>query len=145
MQNFLFIWQVVIAIPEGESTCENVITNNTLGSLYDKNASSLGVDICRDAIEIIKPSASTDMGNVSHVVPSIHPLYGIPTEDVNHTHPFTDAAGRLENSSWEPLFYIPAVHNWVNAEVRLILMLNHNQVQAESQTLHWEHSSCFSL
>ena len=35
---------------------------------------------------------STDMGNVSHVVPSIHPIYAIPTEAGNHTPGFTSAA-----------------------------------------------------
>lgn len=37
--------------------------------------------------------ASTDMGNVSHVIPSIHPIYAIPSEGGNHTKEFTDAAG----------------------------------------------------
>ena len=35
---------------------------------------------------------STDMGNVSHVVPSIHPMFAIPTEAGNHTPGFTAAA-----------------------------------------------------
>lgn len=33
------------------------------------------------------------MGNVSHAVPSIHPFFAIPTEGVNHTKEFTEAAG----------------------------------------------------
>jgi len=35
---------------------------------------------------------STDMGNVSHVVPSIHPMYNIPHKSGNHTPEFTEAA-----------------------------------------------------
>uniref|UniRef100_T1J257 Peptidase M20 domain-containing protein 2 n=1 Tax=Strigamia maritima TaxID=126957 RepID=T1J257_STRMM len=36
---------------------------------------------------------STDMGNVSQVVPSIHPIYSIKTTAANHTKEFADAAG----------------------------------------------------
>lgn len=35
---------------------------------------------------------STDMGNVSYVVPSMHPVFGIPAEAGNHTAAFTAAA-----------------------------------------------------
>ncbi|KAG7416900.1 Peptidase M20 domain-containing protein 2 [Fusarium oxysporum f. sp. rapae] len=39
-------------------------------------------------------SASTDMGNVSHVVPSFHCSYGIHSANAsNHTAGFTVAAG----------------------------------------------------
>ena len=40
--------------------------------------------------------ASTDMGNVSQIKPSIHPLVRIPTEGANHTHAFTKATGSPE-------------------------------------------------
>jgi hypothetical protein len=36
------------------------------------------------------------MGNVSHVVPSIHPMFAIPTEAGNHTPGFTTAAATAE-------------------------------------------------
>ena len=39
---------------------------------------------------------STDMGNVSHVVPAIHPIYKINTTEGNHTHKFTAATGAME-------------------------------------------------
>ncbi|KAJ6134436.1 hypothetical protein N7523_000758 [Penicillium sp. IBT 18751x] len=43
-------------------------------------------------------SASTDQGNVSHVVPALHAIIGIPVKDGarNHTHQFTFAAGTNE-------------------------------------------------
>jgi len=34
------------------------------------------------------------MGNVSQVVPSIHPIYSIKTTAANHTKDFADAAGK---------------------------------------------------
>ena len=36
------------------------------------------------------------MGNVSHVVPSIHPMYSIGTTAPNHSHAFTTAAATEE-------------------------------------------------
>lgn len=36
--------------------------------------------------------ASTDFGNVSYTVPSIHPMYAIHTDAGNHTAEFTDAS-----------------------------------------------------
>ena len=63
-------------------------TNNTLAQLYQANAKTLGVTFPPEA----SFSASTDMGNVSHVVPSIHPMYSIGTTAPNHSHAFTTAA-----------------------------------------------------
>lgn len=40
--------------------------------------------------------ASTDMGNVSHIVPSIHPTYSIGTKAANHSLGFTEASGKPE-------------------------------------------------
>ena len=39
---------------------------------------------------------STDMGNVSHHKPSIHPMFKIPTEGPNHTKEFTNASIKPE-------------------------------------------------
>ena len=39
---------------------------------------------------------STDMGNVSLVVPSIHPMFGIASEAGNHNEAFAAAAGSEE-------------------------------------------------
>ncbi|EPS32162.1 hypothetical protein PDE_07122 [Penicillium oxalicum 114-2] len=40
--------------------------------------------------------ASTDMGNVSYVVPGFHGIFCIPAKGVNHTHEFTSGAGSPE-------------------------------------------------
>ncbi|KAJ5249030.1 hypothetical protein N7468_000481 [Penicillium chermesinum] len=40
--------------------------------------------------------ASTDMGNVSYVVPGFHGLFPIPADGVNHTPEFTSGAGSPE-------------------------------------------------
>lgn len=73
-----------------EEVCRysNVINNSDLMQLFRSNSESLGVQF--DEKE--RMAGSTDMGNVSHTVPSIHPLYSIGTDAFNHTRHFTAAA-----------------------------------------------------
>ena len=68
-------------------------TNPTMARLYQTNAETLGVQFPPLNEQKEKVLGSTDMGNVSHVVPSIHPLYSIGSEAVNHSYAFTSAAG----------------------------------------------------
>ncbi|TBU24297.1 aminoacylase 1-like protein 2 [Dichomitus squalens] len=42
-------------------------------------------------------SASTDFGNVTYVLPSLHPSFAIPTKGSNHTPEFTEAAATKES------------------------------------------------
>ena len=64
--------------------------------LYVKNAKSLGVPFDDDDMTT-KLMASTDMGNVSKMKPSIHPLFKIKTSGANHTHEFTNGTGHADN------------------------------------------------
>ncbi|XP_071034911.1 xaa-Arg dipeptidase isoform X2 [Parasteatoda tepidariorum] len=73
-----------------ENCYENLITNPVLGKLFGKFSEQLGLPECDTMKEI--PAGSTDMGNVSHVVPSIHPVYDIETNAANHTIEFADAS-----------------------------------------------------
>ena len=64
--------------------------------LYIKNAKSLGIEFKDDALgETLQ--GSTDMGNVSAIKPSIHPIYRIPTEGGNHNPIFAEAAGHQDS------------------------------------------------
>ena len=68
------------------SLCKHLLTNTKLAALYCENATQLGMKYSN------KPTVtfSTDMGNVSHTVPSIHPMYVIGDgTQVNHTRDFT--------------------------------------------------------
>lgn len=63
--------------------------DSKLGQLYLRNAVEVGrkFDL---ANPMASAAASTDMGNVSHVVPSIHPMIGIDSwPAVNHQPEFT--------------------------------------------------------
>jgi len=62
-------------------------------SLYEKNGASLGIQFEKDEKITKKLGGSSDMGNVSHVVPSIHPEFRIGTDFNSHTKEFAPAAG----------------------------------------------------
>ena len=64
--------------------------NQPLNALFQKNLDQLGV-----AVDELPPhgrAGSTDMGNVSQVVPSIHPFFKIHDTAVPHTIEFREAA-----------------------------------------------------
>ena len=63
-----------------------------MNALYGKYAKSLGVKMIESPEELKSMAASTDMGNVSYVKPSIHPMFKIG-DAVNHTVEFTKFAG----------------------------------------------------
>ncbi|PRD28024.1 UNVERIFIED_CONTAM: Pm20d2 [Trichonephila clavipes] len=71
---------------------ENLITNKTLANLFEKYALKLGMDTDPGEAKNIY-IGSTDMGNVSRVVPSLHPLYAIPTDATNHSKMFAKVSG----------------------------------------------------
>lgn len=73
-----------------DDSCDPVRNNRSLASIYRRNAERLGrqfVDRARDI-----SGGSTDMGNVSQLVPSIHPMFGIGGAAMNHTPEFTAEA-----------------------------------------------------
>lgn len=61
-------------------------TNEVMASLYMENSAALGRPLKRFADLADKSTGSTDMGNVSQVVPAIHPGIHIDSEHSNH-HP----------------------------------------------------------
>ena len=77
-----------VSIAEKAKTYKDIISNTTLARLFLQNTRELGLSYRESTRNF---SASTDMGNVSHIVPSIHPVYSIGTSAVNHTRAFTEA------------------------------------------------------
>lgn len=63
-----------LEITNYEVSYDNLITNRALSNRYNKNLKSLGVKGCE---KIRNSFGSLDMGNVSHVCPTIHPYFGI--------------------------------------------------------------------
>lgn len=77
---------------EAEPTYAQVVQNPVLAQAWDRNLTSLGR---APQTYTGGPGGSTDMGNVSHVVPSIHPLIALQgCTSAPHTPDFTgDAVG----------------------------------------------------
>lgn len=67
---------------------DNLVTNENLSQAFNENLRSLGIT----EIKGKKPSGSTDIGNVSHIAPTIHPYIGISNCHVRaHSTDLADA------------------------------------------------------
>jgi hypothetical protein len=77
-----------LEIVGGDHPYAQVEHDPELAAIYQANAEALG----RTFVELGRASGSTDMGNVSLAVPSIHPFIGIDSGDaVNHQPEFAAA------------------------------------------------------
>lgn len=75
---------------QAEPTYADVVQNPVLARAWDRNLATLGRSPRPYAGS---PGGSTDMGNVSHAVPSIHPLIAIEgCSSAPHTREFADDA-----------------------------------------------------
>ena len=80
-------------IVEPTPTYYDLINNPILVKSFGENWSALGAKF----EDCINTYASTDMGNVSYAVPSLHPMYAIGSgSEVNHTREFTAMANTPE-------------------------------------------------
>ncbi|MDX8336172.1 M20 family metallopeptidase [Candidatus Cetobacterium colombiensis] len=74
-----------------QNRVDNLVPTKYFDELYVKTMKNLGVDVCTNSK---KGMGSTDVGNVSHIIPTIHPNIKICDSDVTgHTHEFAHAAG----------------------------------------------------
>lgn len=72
-----------------EASYKNLITNETLSSLYNEKMQELGIDMITEERDSM---GSMDMGNVSQVVPAINPYFEITNGEAvsAHTTEFRD-------------------------------------------------------
>lgn len=78
-----------VEITGGDKPYAEMHHNSTLAALYRDNVEALGRSFPNAAEWETRPSGSTDMGNVSRVIPSIHPMIGIDSlPAVNHQPEF---------------------------------------------------------
>jgi len=71
----------------------DMVTNNTMGTMYAHNALGLGRTVTDPRQGGHRVVGSTDMGNVSHLVPSIHPMIAsAPSGTSIHTAQFAQYA-----------------------------------------------------
>lgn len=80
------------------SVYANLVTNTPMAHLYRENAVGLGKRLRTKEEEdkIAAMGGSTDMGNISFVIPTIHPMFAIPSKYGNHTPGFTASAATDE-------------------------------------------------
>lgn len=72
---------------------DNLLTNSKMAEVYMKYAHKVGGLVFSEYdSDGIKLAGSTDMGNVSKVVPSIHPIFNIGATSPLHSKSFTQAA-----------------------------------------------------
>ena len=89
---------VKVAVPEGQRPYSDMIANDVLAKAYTDNLATFGLKLPSKQAVLSGPGGSTDMGDVSYVVPSIHPMFGIPVTHGagNHTPGFTACAATPE-------------------------------------------------
>ncbi|KAF9154196.1 hypothetical protein BGX21_003071 [Mortierella sp. AD011] len=82
-----------------ESEYKPVPNNEFLAARYAAYTEELGVKYAPRSVQESLPSGSTDMGNVAHYLPGIHPVYNITSLEgemdpdvLNHTIKFTEQA-----------------------------------------------------
>ena len=80
-----------VRLTRGDGYYANMVPSTVLADLFDANLTALGREVQ------LPPSSgrmgSTDMGNVSHVVPALHPYITIAPEEVaGHSPQFRAAA-----------------------------------------------------
>ena len=74
-------------VSDAAEEAREVLSNSIYTSqLYGNAARSLGKKYYSRAVEETFSCGSTDMGNVSWVVPSIHPMFRIPTKRGESNH-----------------------------------------------------------
>ncbi len=76
-----------------EKPFDNLQSNQLLAKVFARNLESFE----HNFVETLEEVGSTDMGNVSYVVPSIHPMYKIGTKEVYHTREFTSVTNTPES------------------------------------------------
>ncbi len=79
-----------LEIRGGEKPYAEVRYDREIGMTYKRNAEALGRSFPELSPQMARMAASTDMGNVSHAIPSIHPMIGINSlPAANHQPEFT--------------------------------------------------------
>lgn len=78
----------------------HIVHNSAMARTYRKHSHALGVTFLDDVgNNLVLSGASTDCGNVSHRVPTIHPVFAIGSAQgpANHTRGFADVANAAES------------------------------------------------
>ncbi|XP_075743552.1 xaa-Arg dipeptidase isoform X3 [Rhipicephalus microplus] len=87
-----------VHIAEKEIFCKHMNLNEPLLRIFQRHAEAQGLLFeDNNACRVQLSGATSDIGNVSHVVPTIHPMFGIESASLNHTVEFGRAAGTRQS------------------------------------------------
>ncbi|KAJ3022799.1 UNVERIFIED_CONTAM: hypothetical protein HDU68_008939 [Siphonaria sp. JEL0065] len=76
-----------------DPTFEDVVVNTKLAERFEQYARADGCKFASKEVQTSKSYGSTDMGNVTHVVPGIHPVFDIECTQFDiHTNEFREGA-----------------------------------------------------
>lgn len=85
-----------VLVDSSEPLLDNILTNDTVARLYEENLIRVGVPFERHSGAT--GHGSTDMGNVTHAVPGMHPKFKIGSgQEVAHSSPFARVANLPES------------------------------------------------
>lgn len=101
----------------------DMLTNNALAASYTMNAALLGRTVTDPNVSGHRVVGSTDMGNISHLVPSIHPMIAsAPHGSSIHTRAFADhSIGALADTAvidGAKMMAMTAIDYWTSPERR---------------------------
>lgn len=88
----------VAHIAEKEIFCKHMNINEPLLRVFQRHAEAQGM-VFEDGLNC-RPrhsGATSDVGNVSHAMPTIHPAYRLESEDTNHTAEYCRVAGTRQS------------------------------------------------
>ena len=111
------------SIEQQGKTFENVRSSHTLAVLYAENLRKKGFTDF-ELEPLAGETGSSDMGNVSNTVPSIHPMYKIGTGEVYHTRDFASVTNLPASHETTLLFAEAMSHTCID------LLTNDNILQA---------------
>jgi amidohydrolase len=145
--------RVLNALQSGASACgcgfshewvdtpyADMVTNNNLSAMYVANASRIGRSVTVPGSNGRRVVGSTDMGNISHLVPSIHPMIAsAPTGTSIHTVDFaresiTPMAGKAVIDGAKAMA-MTAIDFWTSPDQQRAIAKEFSEANADKDVL----------
>ncbi|KAG0422423.1 hypothetical protein HPB47_001748 [Ixodes persulcatus] len=83
-----------VEIKDGGPLVENLISNKPMSKVFEAFARAVGFP---SESGLDENTGSTDAGNVSHVLPTLHPMFELNSTGINHTAEFAKATNTPES------------------------------------------------
>ncbi len=121
-----------LEIEGGDKPYAELISDLELAALYQRNGEALGRHFLVPSADLGRAAASTDMGNVSLVFPTIHPVIGISSlPAVNHQPEFS--ASCITQAADQALFDGALAMAWTAIDAAADAKLRARLINAQSR------------